>query len=306
MPIPSILKIPESALQSLYTLWLFTESDFATFVLPNTLFGTLGALSGRLTINSASIHPDRHQILAHLPTIIAFNWLNLLVFDIANQRLPSAVTEDSLNKPWRPLPTNRITPAAAQTLLLVTIPTVLLAGHAIGAGPERSLLMALTWMYNDLGGGERSYWARNIIIATGYALYNAGSLKLAVGQGTSISSTGLSWIALISAVILTTMHVQDLKDQLGDRRRGRRTAPIVLGDATARWTIVAALELWPIVCPIFWRVGMGGFLLSAGLAMLIAIQNLGQRNAKADSLSWKLWAGWMVVLYSLPLFQRLR
>lgn len=298
------VQIVDLAVDLFYTLWLFTESDIVTFVLPNTVFGIFGALSGLLT-NTTTIHPSTYQILSHLPHVVAFNWLNLLIFDIANQRLPAAIAEDAINKPWRPLPKKRITPAAAQTLLLLTIPVVLLAVYGLGAGPESSLLVVLTWMYNDLGGGDGDFWVRNGIIASAFAVYNAGSLKLAVGEESTISSNGLKWIAMISAVILTTMHAQDLKDQAGDEQRGRRTVPLVLGDAVARWTIVVSLAFWAVLCPIFWRMGASGFLLSGGVAALVALRILRWRDAKADTKSWKLWAWWTVTLYSLPLLKSL-
>lgn len=296
--------IVDLAAHSLYTLWLFTKSDVVTFVLPNTVFGIFGALSGLLT-NTTTIHPNTHQILSRLPHVIAFNWLNLLIFDIANQRLPAAIAEDLVNKPWRPLPRKRITPAAAQTLLLLTIPVVLLAVYGLGAGPESALLVALTWMYNDLGGGDRDYWVRNGIIASAFAVYNAGSLKLAVGDESTISSSGLKWIAMISGVIFTTMHAQDLKDQAGDQQRGRQTVPLVLGDAVARWTIVVSLVFWAVFCPTFWGMGANGFLLSGGVAALVIVRMLGWRDAKADSRSWKLWACWTATLYTLPLIKSL-
>jgi hypothetical protein len=94
------VQIVDLAVQSLYTLWLFTKSDIVTFVRPNTVFGIFGALSG-LRTSTTTIHHNTHQILSHLPHVVAFNWLNLLIFDIANQCLPAALAEDSLNKPWR-------------------------------------------------------------------------------------------------------------------------------------------------------------------------------------------------------------
>ncbi|KAI4244343.1 MAG: hypothetical protein L6R40_003069 [Gallowayella cf. fulva] len=298
------VRIVDLTKKSLYTLWLFTESDVLTFVVPNTVFGIFGGLSGLLT-DTTTVHPDTNRIISHLPKVVAFNWLNLLVFDIANQRLPAAIDEDSLNKPWRPLPMKRISPDAAHILLLSTIPVVLLATYGLGAGPESALLITLTWMYNDLGGGDKDYWVRNGIIASAFAVYNAGSLKLAVGEGSTVSSNGLQWIAMISGVIFTTMHVQDLKDQAGDQQRGRRTLPLVLGDAVARWTIVGPLVIWAVLGPFYWRMGTGGFLLTGGLAALVAIRLLRWRDAKADSKSWKLWALWTATLYFLPLLESL-
>ena len=298
------VQIVQLTLQSVCTLWFFTESDLITFVLPNTVFGIFGALSG-LLINTTTIHPNTHQILGRLLHVVAFNWLNLLIFDIANQRLPAAIVEDSINKPWRPLPTKRITPAAARTLLLVTVPVVLLALYSLGAGPESALLVALTWMYNDLGGGDENCWVRNAIIASAFAVYNAGSLKLAAGKESTISLTGLEWIAMISGVILTTMHMQDFKDQAGDEQRGRRTVPLVLGDAAARWTIVVFLAFWALLCPLFWQLKVSTLLVSGGAAGLISVRMLIWRDVKADSTSWKLWTLWTAMLYSLPLLKSL-
>ena len=124
---------------------------------------------------------------------------------------------------------------------------MLLVAYSLGAGLESALLVALTWIYDDLGGGDGDYRVRNGTIASAFAVYNAGSLKLAVSDGPTISPNGLEWIAMISAVILTTMHVQDLRDQVGDRQRGRRTVPLVLGDAVARWIIVVALAFWAVL-----------------------------------------------------------
>ncbi|KAL8728583.1 MAG: hypothetical protein Q9166_005316 [cf. Caloplaca sp. 2 TL-2023] len=298
------MQIVDRIIQSCYTLWLFTKSDVVTFVLPNTVFGICGGLSGLLT-EPRTNPPSARQIFSQLPHVVAFNWLNLLIFDIANQRLPAAIAEDSLNKPWRPLPKKRISPTTAQKLLLLTIPVVLLAAFILGVGSESAILVALTWMYNDLGGGDRDYRLRNVIIATAFAVYNAGSLKLAVGEEARISWTGFLWVAIISGVILTTMHTQDLKDQPGDRLRGRQTAPLVLGDTAARWTILVSVVFWTVLSPFFWRTGASGFFLSGALAALVALRMFRWRDAEADSMTWKLWAWWTASLYALPLLKSL-
>lgn len=62
---------------------------------------------------------------------------------------------------------------------------------------------------------------------------------------------------MLSGVILTTMQVQDLKDQEDDRARDRLTAPLVTGDASTRWTIALPVLSFSIGCPAFW-----GFNLS--------------------------------------------
>ena len=287
----------------LYVLWLFTKSDVLTFVLPNTFFGILGALSGLLT-DPTSSSPNLLTTLARLPHVIAFNWLNLLIFDIANQRLPAAIIEDTLNKPWRPLPSALISASEADTLLHLTIPIVLLASYILGVLPQSIILITLSWMNNDLGGGEE-YWTRHTLLFAAFAVYNSASLKLAAGSSSSISEQGRNWIAIISTVIATTIQIQDLKDLAGDQQRGRRTMPLILGDEVTRWSIILALAFWSVLVLLFWRVGVCGFLMTAGLAAAITVRVLIWRDPDADCMSWKLWSWWTALLYALPLLRSL-
>lgn len=283
------------------TLWLFTESDFATFVIPDTVFGVFGALAGPvLTKNEA---PDLLIILARVPRVLLYNWANLLVFDLANQRLPEAVEEDMWNKPWRPLPSGRITMPQTRRLLLTSLPVVLAINWALGAWEETALLFALTWMYNDLKGGEEDFVVRNLIIGFAFGLYNGGALKIACGVKQSITAPGYSWIVLISCVIFTTMHIQDMKDQVGDKARGRRSAPLVLGDAVARWTIAVPIVVWSVVCPLFLKVGLPGYLITCVLGFLIVARIFIWRSIDADRTTWKLWTAWTALLYMLPVMK---
>lgn len=61
-----------------------------------------------------------------------------------------------------------------------------------------------------------------------------GSAKVAIGgrviddAENLLSSAAYDWTTLVSNNIVTTMQVQDLKDQSGDCVRGRPTAPLVL------------------------------------------------------------------------------
>ena len=288
----------------LYALWLFTKSDLLTFVLPNTSFGILGAISGLLTDPTTSRPPNLLSILARLPHVIAFNWLNLLIFDISNQRLPAAILEDRFNKPWRPLPSALITRTEADNLLLLAIPIVLAISYSLGLLRASIFLIALSWMNNDLGGGEE-YWTRHALLAAAFAVYNSASLKLAVGSSSSMSKQGWQWIVIISAVIATTIQIQDLKDQVGDQQRGRRTMPLILGDKMTRWSIVLALAFWGVFVPVFWRVGISGFLIPAVMAAVIGVRVYRWRNTEADRLSWQLWTMWTAMLYVLPLLKSL-
>jgi 1,4-dihydroxy-2-naphthoate octaprenyltransferase len=114
-----------------------------------------------------------------------------------------------------------------------------------------------------------------MVIASAFGVYNLASAKVATtatamytngarsGSGIAVAPAGISnlgytWTILVSAVIFTTMHVQDLKDVVGDRARGRCTAPIVLGRQIAAYTIAVPVIVWSTVCPWFWAVPIWG------------------------------------------------
>ncbi|KAK7917500.1 digeranylgeranylglyceryl phosphate synthase protein [Apiospora marii] len=301
--------------------WLITQDDFGTFVGPNTAFGIFGALAGPLFL----VQPlPASAVLLRLPAVILFNWSNLLVFDLANQRLPESALEDAANKPWRPVPSGLLTSDQLRRAMLVLLPLVLGLNHVLfDTGTETALLFALTWMYNDLGGGDDGWIQRNVIIAAAFGLYNLGSVKVASGGPLSgLTPDAVLWILVISAVILTTMQVQDLKDQEGDRQRGRRTAPHVLGDGAARWTIAIPVGAWSVVCTAFW--GLGGcdggrsrgeapalsaplMVISAYVVLLgawVVFRCLTLRTPASDRATWQLWAFWTASLYALPCLYR--
>lgn len=259
---------------------MFTESDFITLVIPAATFGLFGAIA----------NPEFHGMLVvRTGQALLFVWTNLLVFNLANQGTEAAVLEDKINKPWRPIPSGRITIDQTITLLLCCIPLVLGLSWCMDVGVESSLLIHLTWIYNQ-GGGEH-WFVRNVILSAAFGLFNSGSARLT-------GYINYEWTALVSVVILTTMQVQDLKDQDGDRLRGRKTLPLVIGDV-ARWTVAVPLVLWSIVCPWFLGCTIWGYVM-AGSGIVVAMRVLWSEE---DKLTWKCWAGWLILLYALPVMR---
>ena len=249
-----------------------------------------------------------------LAKTLSFNWVNLVIFDLANQRQAGA--EDKLNKPWRPIPSGRMTDTSMRHWLIAAIPLALAYNYLyLGTGTEGCLLAILTWMYNDLGGGDDNWLLRNLIISSAFSVYNLGSMKVAASSaamltqstraGSSdavgISNLGYVWAFLISGVILTTMHVQDLKDIVGDRARGRRSAPIVLGRKVAAYTIAVPVLVWSVVCVWFWAASNWSSVGTALLGITIALRCVSLESKKADRRTWQMWCGWTAVLYLLPL-----
>ena len=285
----------------LRTLWLFTRSDLKSMVYPNIIFSLTGAIAGPLMTSKQ----DRRLLdtLHNLPFVAIWLWLNLLLFNIANQRLPSSRVEDRINKPWRPLPSGRLSPTQAKTLLLLVIPTTVLAcKFYLGAPVETLLLISLTWIYNDLGGGDGHFILRNIINAFGMSFYSSGALLVACGNKCEVTQTGYQWIALIGLIILTTLQVQDMSDQEGDKIRGRKTLPLVIGDSLARWTIAVGVIWWSIGAPFFWKVRIEAYMLPLIIGGRLSLRILSMRSVEADKSTWRLWCLWMISLYLLPLW----
>ena len=186
--------------------------------------------------------------------------------------------------------------------MLAAIPTVCLAAQYLGGADETVVLIVLTWFYNDLSAADEGIYLRNLINALGFMGYSSGAAKVACGPGKfELNRTATHWLMIMGLMIFTTMHVQDMYDQEGDAARGRMTAPLVLGDWTARWTIVVPVVTWSLVCPLFWRLHAPGFVLPVVLGGVVAARTLVAKGIKADRFTFKVWCFWVISLYALPL-----
>lgn len=271
-------------------------NDLKSIVAPETAFGIFSALSVNLTTNSS---PQLWTVLSRLPHVILWNWLNVLLFDIANQRLPNSIVEDRVNKPWRPIPMGRLNEVEARRLLLAVLPIVFFATLWLGGVIETVALMVLTWMYNDLGAADEVYIVRNIVNGLGFMAYSAGSTVVAAGDHT-LTPKGYIWLCIVGLIIFSTLSMQDLPDVEGDAVRGRMTAPLVHGDAVARYTIALPIFFWSVYCPYFFEANLLGYSSSIAVGGYLSFRILYNRGVAGDKVSWKLWCVWTMVLYALP------
>ncbi|KAI1379871.1 UbiA prenyltransferase family-domain-containing protein [Hypoxylon crocopeplum] len=296
---------PSKALRTIILIaglaWSFTESNFLTYIIPNCIFGVIGAFAA--SVLTEGPRPSILEILQRLPIIVAFNWLNTLTFDLSNQRSPESIQEDSLNKPWRPIPSGKVTADQARWAMLICIPATLAVNCLLGLWMQGLCILILNWIYNDLKGGDKVI--RNPLISIAYGLSHTCSLKLAVGVETEISQKGIAWTAMLSGVILTTMHVQDSKDKEGDRARGRQTMVLLLGDTISRSSIAFFICCWSIICAYVWGLDMWFYMVPLVPGLIVAFRVLLKRTAREDYLTWICWCFWTVALYLLPLLSLL-
>ncbi|QKX61648.1 uncharacterized protein TRUGW13939_08800 [Talaromyces rugulosus] len=301
---------PRWLFYSLKTIYLFPRDDVATMIIPVTCLGTCAALS---------LHTRPlllWETLCRIPLAVLWVWLNVLLFSISNQRSEAAMLEDAINKPWRPLPSGRITSTQARRLLFVGIPVVIALSYCfLGAVEETMICLLLTWMYNDLGGADEHFLLRNGVNSAAYFSYGCGTLRIAGGLTLhSAWHNGVLkyWLGMASAIILTTLHVQDLKDQEGDRARDRSTVPLAVGDSLARWTITVGVLVWSILAPMYWlywapnvlpdrRIQSPAATIPCILAILVSLRVILWRDRRSDRSTYRYWSVWLMSIFALPL-----
>ena len=292
----SIRKAVSSSLFFSQVIWGFIKDDVSAFVIPSSLFGILSALaSGAEFVDGQA--PSFSDVMQRIPIVVLFNLCNIFIWDLSNQRAPEAVEEDRVNKPWRPIPSGKITSNQTRRTVLIALPLVLALNYALGIHVDALLLLVFCWYYNDLKGSDEV--CREFVIALCYTLTNKISFQLAIGTANTLSYRGYAWTATISMVALSTMHLQDLKDQEGDRLRERVTIPLVLGDQVARAIVAFLLPAWSCACAHFW--GNGHYWVSLPFGIFLAQRVWNKRTPKDDSKSWKLWCLWHMTLFTLPL-----
>ena len=285
----------------IYTLYLFTCNNLKEIVALGYLFGVLGALSGPMFGFGAVIRPT--QILYRTPAMLFWSWTNLLLFNLHNQRHIEAIKEDGVNKPWRPIPAQRLSISDATWIMYAMYPVVIWSSlYAGGLRPCIVEAVACLW-YNEWRGAE-SPFLKNFLNAVGIACFLAGPLEIVIG-GVSLMSfpTAFSWLVMLGTIIIMTAHLQDFRDQDGDKSRGRRTLPLVIGDEPARWVTVLAITISSLAGPAFWGLGPFGFFLPVSAGVLVMWNLMSKRTVEGDIWTWKLWELWMTSFFFLPLIK---
>ncbi|KAF9700595.1 hypothetical protein EKO04_001786 [Ascochyta lentis] len=285
------------------TLLLFTGDQILDTVIPGTAFGLLAALSGpTLDLPAQSFT----SIAQRIPQVSFWLWLVILQFCVQNQRSEDSVQEDSVNKPWRPIPSGRMTSEKAEVLLKATHVAACALSYKLNVLPIFLVYICLITAYNDYGGGNKSGIIRNLFCGAGFSCYFSGALSIAVGSDVSLSSAAWKWTAIIAFGILsTTIQTQEFRDEAGDKARGRRTLVTELGRKVALWTVFITVAFWSLYTPLGffgggWKTAVlpvlfGGFLLAT------AIKAYRNGNSKLDRKLYKIWCLWMFGFCPLPL-----
>lgn len=296
-------KTPRSLATYIHNFYLITKSDHPTILYPGAYFAFVSALSGPVLITGSS--PTVASILINVFKSIIWQYFNILIIGLSNQRLPSSVLEDRENNPWRNIPAGRMTSEQYRRILLVVIPLALGVSWYLEVVSETAMLIILNYMYNDMEGADEHFVIRNLFNALGNFHLEVGALRIAYGPQAVLNTTAYIWLVIIGAVMFSTISVQDLKDQKGDKLRGRRSLPLVFGDLFTRWTIVLFVLLWSMVCPLFFQTAWWTYIGTVAVGIWVAATVIQPKSVSNDKLAFKRWSVWVMTLYSLPLTKNL-
>jgi 4-hydroxybenzoate polyprenyltransferase len=267
--------------------WRFISGDMTSTLIPPMLF-TCAAWRG-LGLDWAAL--ARAEVSAFV-----YFWLALYLFCLSNQA--TGVEEDRCNKPGRPLVVGVVTVRGALGREVITGMLFMGSGVVLGVAGWAAVWVALTALYNHLGWSRRWYGKNLCIVAATVA-------QLAAAWHIANPVDAVDWrlIAAVAVLYNLVMSVQDLRDVDGDRRAGRRTLPMVIGEwptrcyaAVGLFAIPVAAHWWiltsPAASPTLWFAEA----LAAVVAWATAYRVLRYRTPASDHRTYLLYTGWYCLL----------
>ncbi|KAH7104029.1 hypothetical protein BKA62DRAFT_742362 [Auriculariales sp. MPI-PUGE-AT-0066] len=284
-----------------YTLWLFTQSDMKTLMVPQTIFATASYLAGCSDRGNRTVPSG--TLVSRAPLMLFWIWINLLHVVVSNQRQPEAIVEDLGNKPWRPLPAGRLSRRGAAYIFFAALTLGFAASYALHVITPFLIMVVLSTLYSEADIASRYVWARGVFNAGGVASFGWGALSVLSGrEALGLTARDYAWVALSGAAVLTTIQVADLPDIDGDRDRDRITAPLVYGQNVTRASVGIAVGLWSIVSPRLWvsewvLASVAPLIAAALLMLALILANLWQ---SMDMMAYCLWCTWISILYLSP------
>lgn len=205
-------------------------------------------------------------------------------------------------------------------MLMCAIPAAMvlsIAGTGQAAYIPSVTLICLSWLYNDLEGSSISLVARNFLNALGLTCFGWGALASLAGPGAQLSLPEAAiWMTITASIIFTTIHVQDFRDEEGDRQRGRRTIALLFEPAVARGSCALFVLLWSVAAPAFWafkapshatiaaeaglKCAWWVWAVSIGLGLGVGALLMVRKGQKVDEQALTVWCAWVAWMYMLP------
>ncbi|KAF5388376.1 hypothetical protein D9615_000799 [Tricholomella constricta] len=156
----------------IHTVMLFTWTDYKTIFLPITSFASA----------TAPVHS-----LSNLMQGCIWIWFHLILCNVSNQA--RAKEEDAVNRPWRPIPSGRITVRQAVVLrwFLVIFCATWSATYGAGTVMATLGLVTVTVLYDEAGFSNGPF-TKNLCNVGGYTAFEVGATRIMGTAATSLPS----------------------------------------------------------------------------------------------------------------------
>ncbi|KAJ6496295.1 UbiA prenyltransferase family-domain-containing protein [Mycena sanguinolenta] len=261
----------------LETLYLFFATDIITTIMPVVIFA----------VSCAPVCPQ--QRLSRTIQCIFWMWLQILHCNLANQTSATSLKEDLTNKPFRPIPSGRVTLAQVIVWRYICLACGLLLSALYG---RRVVLanIALTIvivMYND-GRAAAHWFSRNLVNAVAFGVLETGATLVAACDHHRFGEAAHLSLIFSFGIIVTTIHTQDFQDRVGDKMTGRRTLPIVL-PVLSRYTIFVGVIAWSVVLSRVWRLDLLAQIPLTLLGTIVGFRCSMLRTVQSDKLTYVLY-----------------
>jgi 4-hydroxybenzoate polyprenyltransferase len=249
-------------------------------------------------------HPACHAIQC-----VLWAWLHVLQFNLANQL--HNPEEDIRNKPWRPLPSGRITLANVFILKYMTTAICLLLSYSYSLYVlvSSASLTVLIRLYHEMHGDQHWLW-KNLMNSAGYTCFATGSTLVAgisslffsvptnrifstehndlASDRCQLDLPGAFSVSVIAAILATTIQAQDFQDVIGDKAVGRNTLPIAFPNFS-RYTVLVTLVMWSLYLTTMWEITTPAGVGFTFLGIVVGIRYYFWRSTTDDEWSYVLY-----------------
>ena len=214
------------------------------------------------------------------------------------------VAEDRMNKPHRPLPSGRLSPAFARVEMGILLIAGLLIACALPTSALAIALIAIASLILYNTHLKRVPLLGNLVVSA------LGGLAFLYG-GAAVDALLAPWLVAGFAFLfhLGRELLKDLEDSAGDRRLPGGTVPIAWGENSARILITSIFALLIVATPlpalmgVYGPVYLGAIVVLDGLLIFVLIR-LWQSDVALGFLSKLLKAG-MILGLAAFLFARM-
>jgi len=240
----------------------------------------------------------------HIPESIFWIWIHLLQCALANQTTGSP-EEDACNKPWRPLPSKRLTLGQAVVLRWIVAVACCVYSALYGCRVLYAsvAMFFLNILYSEMQASSGYWLIRDSVVTAGIACFQTGSMLIVAHDRHYLDDVSMWAIFSNAALLVTTIHAQDFRDVDGDIATGRSTLPIVY-PKLSRKTISLGLCLWSVALGQMWELNVGLASALVGYSLAVGYRFFMYRSVRDDHTSYHCYNIWLSMIYALPGYYR--